>query len=91
MAVPITMPRLGDVLMEEVVAKWARSSGDQIAQGDVIAEIETETLDYDWRLQTTVSSTSWPPRAPPSPWKTYWDTPSHRTVGAALGIRAREN
>ena len=51
MATPIVMPRLGDFMMEGTVAGWAKSKGDAVSQGDVIAEIETEKLNYD--LQAT--------------------------------------
>ena len=41
MATPIVMPRLGDFMTEGTVVKLARSQGDQVGQGEVIAEIET--------------------------------------------------
>ena len=47
MATPIVMPRLGDFMMEGTVAGWAKSKGDAVSQGEVIAEIETEKLNYD--------------------------------------------
>lgn len=53
MAVRIIMPKLGDFMMEGIVAKWKKSSGDQVDQGEIIAEIETEKLNYD--LEATES------------------------------------
>ncbi len=47
MAVPIVMPRLGDFMMEGTVAALTKSAGDPVAQGEVIAEIETEKVNYD--------------------------------------------
>ena len=47
MATPIVMPRLGDFMTEGTVVSLAKSQGDEINQGDVIAEIETEKLNYD--------------------------------------------
>jgi len=47
MAVRIVMPKLGMVMEEGTVAKWERSPGDEIKQGDVIAEIETEKINYN--------------------------------------------
>ena len=47
MATPIVMPRLGDFMTEGTVVRLARSQGDQVGQGEVIAEIETEKLNYD--------------------------------------------
>ena len=47
MATPIVMPRLGDFMTEGIVVRLARSQGDEVNQGEVIAEIETEKLNYD--------------------------------------------
>ena len=47
LATPIVMPRLGDFMTEGTVVRLARSQGDEISQGEVIAEIETEKLNYD--------------------------------------------
>lgn len=47
MAVPIVMPKLGMVMSEGAVARWAKSPGDKVARGEVIAEIETEKINYD--------------------------------------------
>ena len=53
MATPIVMPRLGDFMTEGVVSKFSKSIGDKVDQGEVIAEIETEKVNYD--LEATVS------------------------------------
>ncbi len=47
MAVPIVMPKLGMVMSEGTVTKWTKSAGDAVAQGEIIAEIETEKINYD--------------------------------------------
>lgn len=47
MAVQIVMPRLGDFMTEGVVARWLKAEGDQVAQGDTLAEIESEKLNYE--------------------------------------------
>ncbi len=47
MAERIIMPRLGDFMTEGTVAKWAKASGETVAQGEVIAEIESEKLNYE--------------------------------------------
>ncbi len=47
LATPIVMPRLGDFMTEGTVVRLARSQGDEVNQGEVIAEIETEKLNYD--------------------------------------------
>ena len=53
MAVIIVMPKLGMVMSEGTVAKWNKASGEAVSQGDVIAEIETEKINYD--LEATES------------------------------------
>ena len=47
MATQIVMPRLGDFMTEGTVVRLAKSQGDGVSQGEVIAEIETEKLNYD--------------------------------------------
>ena len=47
MAVTIVMPKLGQIMVEGIVNKWNKAPGDAVAEGDVIAEIETEKLNYD--------------------------------------------
>ena len=53
MATPIVMPRLGDFMTEGVVTRFTKSQGENVNQGEVIAEIETEKVNYD--LEATVS------------------------------------
>ena len=47
MAIQIVMPRLGDFMTEGVVARWAKSQGAAVSQGELIAEIESEKLNYE--------------------------------------------
>ena len=49
MALIITMPRLSDTMTEGVVAKWHANVGDQITEGMLLAEIETDkaTMDFE--------------------------------------------
>ena len=42
MPIQILMPALSPTMTEGKLAKWAKKEGDQIASGDVIAEIETD-------------------------------------------------
>jgi len=53
MATPIVMPRLGDFMTEGVVTKFTKSAGDKVAQGEVVAEIETEKVNYDLEATET--------------------------------------
>ncbi|TXD51079.1 MULTISPECIES: pyruvate dehydrogenase complex dihydrolipoamide acetyltransferase [unclassified Polaribacter] len=49
MATVINMPRLSDTMEEGVVAKWLKSVGDKIEEGDILAEIETDkaTMEFE--------------------------------------------
>ena len=47
MAIPIVMPRLGDFMTEGIVTRFTKTAGDSVTQGEVIAEIETEKVNYD--------------------------------------------
>ena len=58
MATSIVMPRLGDFMTEGVVTKWTKAKGDHVDQGEVLAEIESEKLNYD--LEATVTGTFHP-------------------------------
>lgn len=42
MAEIITMPRLSDTMEEGTIAKWHKSLGDKISEGDILAEIQTD-------------------------------------------------
>ena len=43
------MPRLSDTMEEGVVAKWLKSIGDKVEEGDILAEIETDkaTMEFE--------------------------------------------
>lgn len=49
MAEVITMPRLSDTMEEGTVASWLKSVGDQVSEGDILAEIETDkaTMEFE--------------------------------------------
>ena len=49
MAQIINMPRLSDTMEEGVVAKWLVKIGDDIKEGDILAEIETDkaTMEFE--------------------------------------------
>ena len=53
MATSIVMPRLGDFMTEGIVTKWTKAKGDHVVQGEVLAEIESEKLNYE--LEATVT------------------------------------
>ena len=49
MAEIVRMPRLSDTMEEGVVAKWHKNVGDQVSEGDLLAEIETDkaTMEFE--------------------------------------------
>ena len=49
MATVINMPRLSDTMEEGTVASWLKKVGDQVAEGDILAEIETDkaTMEFE--------------------------------------------
>ena len=49
MAEVVNMPRLSDTMTEGVVAKWHKIVGDQVSEGDLLAEIETDkaTMEFE--------------------------------------------
>ncbi|MDX1314316.1 MAG: biotin/lipoyl-containing protein, partial [Eudoraea sp.] len=49
MAQIINMPRLSDTMEEGTVAKWLKSVGDKVEEGDILAEIETDkaTMEFE--------------------------------------------
>lgn len=49
MAEVINMPRLSDTMEEGTVAKWLKKEGDKVAEGDILAEIETDkaTMEFE--------------------------------------------
>jgi len=42
MATNIEMPKLSDTMTEGTLVKWVKQEGDQVAVGDVLAEVETD-------------------------------------------------
>lgn len=49
MATKITMPRLSDTMTEGTVATWLKKVGDEVKEGDILAEIETDkaTMEFE--------------------------------------------
>mgnify|MGYP003111263718 CR=1 FL=1 len=45
----INMPRLSDTMEEGTVAKWLKKEGDNVEEGDILAEIETDkaTMEFE--------------------------------------------
>lgn len=49
MAEVVNMPRLSDTMEEGTVAKWLKQEGDEVEEGDILAEIETDkaTMEFE--------------------------------------------
>lgn len=47
--VVVTMPRLSDTMTDGTVATWLKKIGDAVAEGDILAEIETDkaTMEFE--------------------------------------------
>ena len=45
----VTMPRLSDTMTDGTVATWLKKIGDNISEGDILAEIETDkaTMEFE--------------------------------------------
>ncbi|WP_320814641.1 2-oxo acid dehydrogenase subunit E2 [Flavobacterium sp.] len=45
----VTMPRLSDTMTDGTVATWLKKIGDEISEGDILAEIETDkaTMEFE--------------------------------------------
>jgi len=45
----VTMPRLSDTMEEGTVAKWLKKEGDDVEEGEILAEIETDkaTMEFE--------------------------------------------
>ena len=43
------MPRLSDTMEEGTVSSWLKKVGDQVSEGDILAEIETDkaTMEFE--------------------------------------------
>jgi pyruvate dehydrogenase E2 component (dihydrolipoamide acetyltransferase) len=52
----ITMPRLSDTMTEGTVSTWLKKVGDVVAEGDILAEIETDkaTMEFECFYEGTI-------------------------------------
>ena len=55
MATPVEMPKLGNEIEECLLARWRKQSGETVAAGEVIADIETDKANFE--LTTPVDGT----------------------------------
>ena len=55
----VIMPKMGDAMEEGTLVKWLKSEGDEVSEGDAIAEIETDkvTLELEAEDAGTLAQT----------------------------------
>ncbi|MBL0156841.1 MAG: 2-oxo acid dehydrogenase subunit E2 [Bryobacterales bacterium] len=47
MATPIEMPKLGNTVEDCLLARWNKHAGDAVAEGELVAEIETDKATFE--------------------------------------------
>src|SRR5680860_1088816 len=47
----VIMPKMGDAMEEGTLLKWLKAAGDEVAEGDPIAEIETDKVTLEIEAQ----------------------------------------
>ena len=47
MATPVTMPQLGETVVEGTIVKWLKSEGDQVERDEPLFEISTDKVDTE--------------------------------------------
>ncbi|WP_405605521.1 2-oxo acid dehydrogenase subunit E2 [Polaribacter sp. Asnod1-A03] len=52
----ITMPRLSDTMTDGTIATWLKKVGDEVSEGDMLAEIETDkaTMEFECFYEGTI-------------------------------------
>jgi pyruvate dehydrogenase E2 component (dihydrolipoamide acetyltransferase) len=49
----VIMPKMGDAMEEGTLVKWLKSEGDDVAEGDAIAEIETDKVTLELEAEAS--------------------------------------
>ncbi len=47
MAVTVTMPQLGETVIEGTILRWAKQPGDEVAEDEILLEISTDKVDTE--------------------------------------------
>lgn len=47
MPTPVEVPKLGNTVEECIVARWVKRTGDSVAAGEIVAEIETDKATFE--------------------------------------------
>jgi pyruvate dehydrogenase E2 component (dihydrolipoamide acetyltransferase) len=48
----VVMPRLSDSMEEGTILRWLKASGDEVARGDELVEIETDKANMTYEADT---------------------------------------
>src|SRR3712207_698183 len=49
----VIMPKMGDAMEEGTLLKWLKSEGDEVSEGDAIAEIETDKVTLELEAENS--------------------------------------
>src|SRR5215470_11897505 len=47
MATPVEVPKLGNTVEECLISRWAKRKGETVAEGELVAEIETDKATFE--------------------------------------------
>lgn len=47
MTLDVVMPKWGDTMQEGVIVEWSVAVGDEVAEGDALATVETDKVEAD--------------------------------------------
>ncbi len=53
MATPVEMPKLGNTVEDCLLVRWCKRSGEMVAEGEIIAEIETDKATFELTAPVT--------------------------------------
>ncbi len=48
----VNMPKLSDTMEEGTIVEWKKKTGDEVKQGDVLAEVESDKATFDLEAET---------------------------------------
>src|SRR5487761_923640 len=48
----VNMPKLSDTMEEGTILEWKKKTGDEVKQGDVLAEVESDKATFDLEAET---------------------------------------
>lgn len=53
MATKVSMPKLSDTMEEGIILKWLKKEGEEVKQGEIIAEVQTDKADMELEAYDT--------------------------------------